>query len=53
MGISTEIAPFRDPKLENFSPWDGDGGKNPPERDLGMGMVFHPPPRGDSVPENY
>jgi hypothetical protein len=32
---------------------DGDGGENPPERGLGMRMIFHPPPRRDSVLENY
>jgi hypothetical protein len=53
MGIPTEIDPFGDSKLENFSREDGDGGENPPERGSGMEMVFHPPPRRDSVPENY
>jgi hypothetical protein len=27
MGIIAEIVPFRDLKMENFSPWDGDEGE--------------------------
>jgi hypothetical protein len=28
---------------EIFLRGNGDGGENPPEKGLGMGMVFHPP----------
>jgi hypothetical protein len=52
-GDPVEIAPFGDPKLKNFFLWDGVEGKNSPERGLGIVMVFHLPPGGDSVPENY
>jgi hypothetical protein len=51
MEILAEIVLFEDSKLENFYLWDG--GENFLQRGLGMETVFHPPPRGDSVPENY
>jgi hypothetical protein len=44
-----EIAPFGDLNAMNFSPW----GESPPEKSVGMGMEFHPPSRGDSVPEYF
>jgi hypothetical protein len=49
-------SPWKLPRLEIQS-WKifprGDGGESPPEKDLGMGTVFRPPPRGDSIPKNY
>jgi hypothetical protein len=32
---------------------DGDEGESPPEVGLGMKTIFHPQPRGDSIPENF
>jgi hypothetical protein len=46
-----EIVMFEDLKLEDFS--RGDGGESSSERGLEIAMVFHSPPCGDPVPENY
>jgi hypothetical protein len=50
MGFPVGIVPFGDSKMEKKNLGDGDGGESPPERGVGMRMIFYPRPAETPFP---
>jgi hypothetical protein len=62
IGLGMSISSVNEDPRGDYLVWRSEDGeffpvrmedKVPPKEVWGMGTVFHPPPREDSVPENY